>query len=132
MTGNCEPYPLTRKTRLERLTRRAQFAAVLTYDNAAAGARFIVRAKPNGLTHARLGIIAGRKAIPRAVDRNRSKRLVREVFRATQRMLAALDVVVLCRSRLARGQNAAGRAEITRLFTAVRGCRGTRSAASTL
>lgn len=82
--------------------------------------------------HARLGIIAGRKAIPRAVDRNRSKRLVREVFRAAQRMLAALDVVVLCRSGLARGENAAGRAEVARLFAAVSGCRGNRSAASTL
>ena len=124
--------PLARKIRLERLTQRAQFQAVLAYDNAAAGRRFMVRAMPNGLMHARLGIIAGRKAIPRAVDRNRSKRLVREVFRATRQMLLALDVVVLCRSALARGEKAAGRAEVARLFAVVSGCRGNRAAASTV
>ena len=90
----------------------------------------MVRAKPNGMTHARLGMIAARKAIPRAVDRNRCKRLVREVFRGTQPMLAALDVVVLCRSAVARSEKAAGREELADLFTAVSECRGRRTTAS--
>ena len=83
------------------------------------GRRFVVRAKPNGMMHARLGIIAGRKALPRAVDRNRSKRLVREVFRANQPMLAALDVVVLCRGAVARREQSAGREELAALFATV-------------
>lgn len=102
-----------------RLTQSAQFVAVLAARNAAMGRRFMVRAKPNGMLHARLGIIAGRKALPRAVDRNRSKRLVREVFRAARPMLAALDVVVLCRSAVARREQSAGREELAALFATV-------------
>jgi ribonuclease P protein component len=36
---------------------------------------------PNGLDHHRLGITASRKAVGNAVQRNRSKRLLRETFR---------------------------------------------------
>jgi ribonuclease P protein component len=37
--------------------------------------------QPNGLGHHRLGITASRKAVGNAVERNRSKRLLRETFR---------------------------------------------------
>lgn len=43
---------------------------------------------PNGLSHHRLGITASRKATGNAVERNRSKRLLRETFRLSN---AALD-----------------------------------------
>lgn len=75
-------------------------------------------------------MIAGRKGIPRAVDRNRCKRLVREVFRATQPMLAALDVVVLCRGAMTKREKAAGRQELAGLFAMVSERCGRRSAVS--
>lgn len=102
---------------------------MLASANAEAGHRFMVRAKSNGRAHARLGMIAGRKAIPRAVDRNRCKRLVREVFRATQLMLAGLDVVVFCRRAVTGREKAAGRQELAQLFAIVSGSSGRRSAA---
>lgn len=80
------------------------------------GTLFFLRALPNGESAARLGIIAGRKAIARAVDRNRSKRLVREAFRAASGTLGAFDVILICRQPVPRGGNGPARRELERLF----------------
>ncbi|MDY6829864.1 MAG: ribonuclease P protein component [Pseudomonadota bacterium] len=52
----------------------------------------------NGQQPARLGLIAARRQLPRAVDRNRFKRMVRETFRVHRGELHGLDIVVLARS----------------------------------
>ena len=46
---------------------------------------------PNGLSHHRLGITASRKATGNAVERNRSKRLLRETFRLSNAALNDLQ-----------------------------------------
>ena len=46
----------------------------------------------------RLGVIAGRHAWPRAVDRNRFRRLVRETFRLLQHRLRPRDYIVRARN----------------------------------
>ena len=53
--------------------------------------------RPNGLSHARIGIITGRRAARRAVDRNRVKRIVREAFRKVRHGLGGRDIVVQLR-----------------------------------
>lgn len=54
---------------------------------------FVDNFRPN----ARLGIVASKKILPRSVDRNHIKRIVREVFRAHSIRALKLDVVVLLR-----------------------------------
>ena len=56
-------------------------------------------AKPNGLLHSRLGLIVSGKIERLAVNRNRVKRVLREVFRARQGDVAGLDVVMRLRRR---------------------------------
>jgi ribonuclease P protein component len=81
---------------------------------------FFAWARVNDLTYARLGLIAGRKAAPRAVDRNRGKRLIREWFRAVRAELPGLDIVVQLRTSLLDVDNAALRAELEQLQSRLR------------
>jgi ribonuclease P protein component len=53
--------------------------------------------RPNGLSRARIGIITGTRVAPRAVDRNRVKRVVREAFRKARHRLGGWDIVVQLR-----------------------------------
>ena len=48
----------------------------------------------------RLGMIVSKKNIPKSVERNRIKRLIRESFRKTRSQLPQLDVIVLIRRGL--------------------------------
>ena len=47
--------------------------------------------------NARLGIVTSKKTIPRSVDRNKAKRLVRETFRKHKIKSCEMDLVVMLR-----------------------------------
>lgn len=81
-----------------------------------AGRNFALRALENEWPGARLGLVASRKAAPRAVDRNRGKRLAREVFRAVRAQLPALDIVFLLRNDLRKVSNRILREELVSLL----------------
>lgn len=55
---------------------------------------FFVR---NKMDNARLGVVASKKILPRAVDRNHAKRVIREAFRQHQIKSRNLDMVVMVR-----------------------------------
>ncbi|MFP4130518.1 MAG: ribonuclease P protein component [Thiohalospira sp.] len=74
----------------------------------------------NGLDHPRLGLAIGRKVTPRAVGRNRIKRLARESFRAEQSRMPPVDVVVLARPAAAAADNATLRASLARHWKRLR------------
>lgn len=99
-----------------RLRRAAEFEAILGQARRVSSRNFSAWVRPNGQTSARLGIIAGRKAAPRAIDRNRGKRIVRELFRASLAELRGLDIVVQLRTTLRDTDNATLRAELSGLL----------------
>lgn len=105
---------------MQRLRQRHEFEAVFAHGRTFSSRLYVVRINPHSnFSVARLGIIAARKALPRAVDRNRGKRLVREAFRQSQEGLAAIDVVVQLRSPLAKLDNATARNDLLGLFARI-------------
>jgi len=63
---------------------------------------FALFARPNGLSHSRLGITTTRK-LGKAVTRNRARRLVREAYRKNRGDLPlGLDLVFVVRAPLLR------------------------------
>ncbi len=63
-------------------------------------------ATKNTLSHPRLGLAVPKKALKRAVWRNRVKRVVRESFRSHQHELPAIDIVVIAKGGLKQIDNA--------------------------
>ena len=94
LPGGSSSTPCARQSRL---TRPAQFEAVLAGGRRSGSRSFLARALPNAERICRLGLIVGKKAAPRAVDRNRIKRLVRIVHRRLAAELGELDIVVQLR-----------------------------------
>jgi ribonuclease P protein component len=77
---------------------------------------FSVFVQANALKRSRIGVIVGRKVAPRAVDRNRIKRLVRETFRQVRWRMGSNDLVVLARRCPARPGWDAARGELAAVF----------------
>jgi ribonuclease P protein component len=65
---------------------------------------------------ARLGIVVGRRIAPRAVDRARARRVVREEFRKMRTGLGAVDIVIRVRKLISNAARAEARLEIRGLL----------------
>ena len=82
-----------------RLRRRVEFQRVFDKGFRVHGRFLTLVVAPNQAGSARLGIVASRK-LGNAVQRNRAKRLIREIFRQNDDPRPALDVVVIPRREL--------------------------------
>lgn len=91
------------KTR--RLLKKADYSDVFNQAKKLVTSDFIVLYRENTVGYARLGLALSKKAIAKAHDRNRLKRLLRETFRT--RNLPHVDIVVLARSGAGKAQNKA-------------------------
>ncbi|MGH9372780.1 MAG: ribonuclease P protein component [Vicinamibacterales bacterium] len=85
----------------QRVRRRAQFSDVFARGTRLQGRYFTLLLLPNGHSSPRLGIVASRK-LGGAVERNRAKRLVREIFRQhlQNHQGPGVDAVVIPRREL--------------------------------
>lgn len=89
------------KTR--RLLKKCDYDRVFAQAKKLATPEFIVLHHISALGDARLGLVISKRMLPKAHDRNRIKRLIRETFRTTR--LPAVDVVFLARHGLAGKEN---------------------------
>ncbi len=89
-----------------RLTEPSQFKAVFNQAQYKVSNRyFLMLARQNELEFGRTGLVIGKKNLPRAVQRNRIKRLLRNSFRLNQSLLVGLDIVILARSNMSSLDN---------------------------
>jgi ribonuclease P protein component len=80
-----------------RLRTREEFSAVYNAKVRESRGPLMLYARPNGLTHPRLGLSTSRK-VGMAVRRNRIRRLLREAFRHLQHDLpAGYDLLIVVR-----------------------------------
>jgi len=80
-----------------RLPRGPAFERVFKEGRSAANALLVVRSAPNGVGATRCGFAVGKRLAPRAVDRNRTRRRLREALR-TLSLPAGTDIVVTARA----------------------------------
>jgi len=81
----------------DRVKERRDFQSLLSARCKSSDCSVMVLACPNGLTRARLGIAVPKKQVRLAVNRNRLKRRVRELFRCHKPKLAGFDTLVIVR-----------------------------------
>lgn len=82
----------------KKLRKTDDFSSVFHFRCTWRGQVLDLSAGPNTLPHGRLGMIVPKKRLHRAVDRNRTKRLLREWFRIHQDSLAGLDIIARLRA----------------------------------
>ena len=81
--------------RSRRLTKRHQFDRVFQEASVRrTHPPLRLLALPNNESMPRLGIVVSKRAVHRAVTRNRAKRVIRESFRHEQHRLPAMDIII--------------------------------------
>jgi ribonuclease P protein component len=78
-------------------------------------------AAPAAQDPGRIGYIIGRKAMPRAVDRNALRRRLRESVRASRPAIERFDIILRVRQRVRRADIAAAVGESRRLLSGLVG-----------
>jgi ribonuclease P protein component len=105
-------------SKTSRLLTAADFKAVFTKAQLKVSCRyFLMLAIKNNSSKPRLGLVIAKKNVPKAVHRNRIKRLMRESFRLNPGLVERLDLVVLARKDADKLDNSLIRAKLEKLIT---------------
>jgi ribonuclease P protein component len=106
-------------SRAFRLTGQGAFEALFRDGRRSEGRHIQVVAAPAAGNPGRVGYVIARKTLPRAVDRNRLRRCVREIVRALRPSITAFDVIVRVKRAGSRAEIDAAVAEAGRLLAAL-------------
>jgi ribonuclease P protein component len=109
-------------SRRHRFAGRGAFLAALRGPRKFRGRTAILHVSSGALAQSRIGLSIAKRLARRSVDRNRMKRLAREVFRHHAVKGRGLDLVIALRQPLARGFDAGWVAEVESLL--VQACDG--------
>lgn len=103
MPGADQPRPPQRLRAAQRVRRNSDFSATREQGRRHDTGAFLLvwRARPDSTTPARVGVVASRKSVGPAVQRNRAKRRLREIFRRHQDLVPpGLDLLLTARPAL--------------------------------
>jgi len=87
-----------------RLTGTGAFEAVFRTGLRSEGEFLQLVSAPAARACGRVGYVIGSKALPRAVDRNRVRRMLRVVLRERKPLISGLDVIVRVKLPVARSE----------------------------
>ena len=102
--------------RRHRFARQGSFGAVLRNSRKIRSPHAVLHVSTGQSGSSRLGVGVTRRLLPSAVERNRVKRALREVFRHHPVKASGLDLVVLFRTSFDRAENRAVIEEVKGLF----------------
>ena len=71
----------------------SEYEDILGKSRKLRGEHFDILYARNSLGYSRMGLIAAKKKVPSSVDRNRFKRVMREVFRTNKPLFGSLDII---------------------------------------
>jgi ribonuclease P protein component len=77
-----------------KLRKTDEFSSVFRFKRVLRGTHIDIFFRQNDLGFSRLGFVVSKRVLPRAVDRNRTRRVLREAFRLSQHELGGLDIVI--------------------------------------
>jgi ribonuclease P protein component len=111
---------MTTFSKTSRLTKNHEFKAVFADSTKIVGNFFILLIKKNNLSYSRLGLVITKKKIATAVQRNRIRRLIREVFRLTNdKNISTYDMIFMAKYNITSLSNQDIIADIKAVLTKI-------------
>jgi len=123
LIGGKRLAAMTGASRRCRLTGAGAFEAVFRTGRRSEGEYLQLVSAPAGGACGRVGYVIGAKALPRAVDRNRLRRMLRVVLRDAKALISGVDVVVRIKRPAGRGEFARIVSEARRMLAVLPGGR---------